>query len=97
MRSTKGSVGRDIEIRPPALNLASAMASPHNDLPSSFILKAFTQSYDWGKLGSTSKAAQYAKAADPSFALDENKPYAEVSGLLQRCKAHLICISFIYV
>jgi len=73
------------------------MSSPHNDLPSSFLLKAFTQSYDWGKLGSTSKAAQYAKAADPSFALDENKPYAEVSRLLLRCEAPLICISLIYV
>jgi hypothetical protein len=46
---------------------------------SAFILQAFTQSYDWGKLGSSSKAAQYAKVADPHFHLDEDKPYAEAS------------------
>ncbi|KIM27194.1 hypothetical protein M408DRAFT_71570 [Serendipita vermifera MAFF 305830] len=54
------------------------MSAHRREVPSSFLLKAFTQSYDWGKLGSTSKAAQYAKAANPAFALDENKPYAEL-------------------
>ncbi|HEV7738083.1 MAG TPA: type I phosphomannose isomerase catalytic subunit [Chlamydiales bacterium] len=36
------------------------------------------QSYDWGKLGSTSKAAQYAAKDLPGFTIDERKPYAEV-------------------
>ncbi|KAG8825221.1 Mannose-6-phosphate isomerase [Serendipita sp. 399] len=44
-----------------------------------FPLQACTQSYDWGKLGTTSKVAQYAKMADPSFHLDEARPYAEAS------------------
>ncbi|CAG7848148.1 Mannose-6-phosphate isomerase; AltName: Full=Phosphohexomutase; AltName: Full=Phosphomannose isomerase; Short=PMI [Serendipita indica DSM 11827] len=44
----------------------------------SFLLQAFTQSYDWGKLGSSSKAAQYARVADPNFRLDEKTPYAEL-------------------
>ena len=44
-----------------------------------FALAAGIQSYDWGKIGSSSKAAQYAQsAAQPSFTIDENKPYAEV-------------------
>lgn len=38
-----------------------------------------TQSYDWGKLGSDSKAAQYASAGIPNFHVEESKPYAEVS------------------
>lgn len=36
------------------------------------------QSYDWGKLGSESKAAQYAAQGLPEFTIDEQKPYAEV-------------------
>ena len=39
-----------------------------------------TQKYDWGKIGSSSKVAQYASASKlPGFTLDENTPYAEVS------------------
>ncbi len=39
-----------------------------------------TQKYDWGKLGLTSKVAQFAEAAKaPGFQLDEKAPYAEVS------------------
>jgi hypothetical protein len=49
-----------------------------SDGSTAFLLHAYTQSYDWGKLGSTSKAAQYAQTANPSFDLDENRPYAEV-------------------
>ncbi|KAF9814779.1 hypothetical protein IEO21_04937 [Rhodonia placenta] len=38
-----------------------------------------TQKYDWGKIGKTSKVAQYAAAAKiPGFTLDENAPYAEL-------------------
>jgi hypothetical protein len=46
--------------------------------PSSvFRLQSYSQSYEWGKLGSQSKVAQYAKATlGDSFS--EEKPYAEV-------------------
>ncbi|PCH37027.1 mannose-6-phosphate isomerase [Wolfiporia cocos MD-104 SS10] len=38
-----------------------------------------TQKYDWGKIGLSSKVAQYAAAAKvPGFALDEKAPYAEL-------------------
>ena len=47
-----------------------------------FALQAYTQSYDWGKLGSTSKAAAYACVATPGFEVDETKPYAEVGRLV---------------
>ena len=47
-----------------------------------FALAAGIQSYDWGKKGSSSKAAQYAHASGlPGFAIDEEKPYAEVRGI----------------
>lgn len=36
------------------------------------------QSYDWGKLGSSSAVARFAAVADPSFTIDESKPYAEL-------------------
>lgn len=47
-----------------------------------FALQAYTQSYDWGKLGSASKAAAYARVATPGFEVDEGKPYAEVGAQL---------------
>jgi hypothetical protein len=47
-----------------------------------FALQAYTQSYDWGKLGSTSKVAAYARSATPGFEIDEGKPYAEVGRAL---------------
>ncbi|KAI0087199.1 mannos-6-phosphate isomerase [Irpex rosettiformis] len=38
-----------------------------------------TQKYDWGKIGSSSKVAQFAsKSKVPEFALDEGTPYAEL-------------------
>lgn len=38
-----------------------------------------TQKYDWGKIGLSSKVAQYATAAKvPGFTLDERAPYAEL-------------------
>ncbi|KAI8848932.1 RmlC-like cupin domain-containing protein [Chytridium lagenaria] len=40
-------------------------------------LKYATQSYDWGKPGSTSKVSEFA-LSDPSFTLDPSKPYAEL-------------------
>ena len=52
-----------------------------SDGSASFLLQAFTQSYDWGKLGDSSKVAQYARVADPNFRLDEKQPYAEVEPL----------------
>lgn len=42
-----------------------------------FQLIAGVQAYDWGKIGSDSKAAQYAQAI-PGFDLDGSTPYAEV-------------------
>ena len=48
-----------------------------------FKLIATTQKYDWGKIGLSSKVAQYAAACKlPGFTLDEKAPYAEVSTLL---------------
>ena len=45
-----------------------------------FKLIPTTQKYDWGKIGLSSKVAQYAAACKlPGFMLDENSPYAEVS------------------
>ncbi|KAI0674230.1 mannos-6-phosphate isomerase [Trametes maxima] len=44
-----------------------------------FKLIPTTQQYDWGKVGLSSKVAQYASACKlPGFHLDENKPYAEL-------------------
>ena len=44
-----------------------------------------TQQYEWGKIGLTSKVAQYAAASKlPGFTLNEKGPYAEVSVLLER-------------
>jgi len=51
-------------------------------------LAAGTQSYDWGKVGLESKAAQYATMGIPGFKLDESKPYAEVSYFIMAiCKS----------
>jgi mannose-6-phosphate isomerase len=50
--------------------------------PPVFALTAGIQPYEWGKKGSSSKAAQYASAAAlPGFTIDENKTYAEVGTL----------------
>lgn len=43
-----------------------------------FRLDYKVQSYDWGKVGSSSKVAKFA-ASSPGFDVDENRPYAEVS------------------
>ncbi|AMD20745.1 HDR002Cp [Eremothecium sinecaudum] len=43
-----------------------------------FRLKAGYQQYAWGKVGSTSAVAKYAKNADPSTLIEEDKPYAEL-------------------
>jgi len=38
-----------------------------------------TQKYDWGKIGASSKVAQFAVASElPGFTIDERSPYAEV-------------------
>lgn len=42
-----------------------------------FQLAAGAQNYDWGKIGPSSKVAQYAEHS-PGFALDTTKPYAEL-------------------
>ena len=47
-----------------------------------FKLVPTTQKYDWGKIGLSSKVAQYAAAGKlPGFTLDEKAPYAEVSNV----------------
>jgi mannose-6-phosphate isomerase len=43
-----------------------------------FKLTASVQQYDWGKIGSESKVAQFAAAAIPGFVIDEGAPYGEV-------------------
>ena len=44
-----------------------------------FTIVPTTQQYDWGKVGLSSKVAQFAKATNVE-SIDESKPYAEVSG-----------------
>ncbi|MBW0498845.1 hypothetical protein O181_038560 [Austropuccinia psidii MF-1] len=46
-------------------------------IPSVFQLIPQVQSYDWGKIGSQSKVAQFASHSK-DFSLDESKPYAEL-------------------
>jgi hypothetical protein len=47
--------------------------------PSVFKVIPTTQQYDWGKLGSNSKVAQFAAASSlPAFSVNESLPYAEV-------------------
>ncbi|RMD44629.1 hypothetical protein DV735_g564, partial [Chaetothyriales sp. CBS 134920] len=41
-------------------------------------LQCGCNSYDWGKIGSSSAAAQYAAATPSSFSIQEDKPYAEL-------------------
>ncbi|CAR24323.1 mannose-6-phosphate isomerase PMI40 [Lachancea thermotolerans CBS 6340] len=43
-----------------------------------FRLDAGFQQYDWGKIGSSSAVAQFASHSDPSVAIEEDKPYAEL-------------------
>ncbi|WLF79582.1 Mannose-6-phosphate isomerase [Lodderomyces elongisporus] len=43
-----------------------------------FRLQCGYQNYDWGKIGSSSAVAQFAKNSDPSIEIDESKPYAEL-------------------
>ena len=48
-------------------------------VPPVFKIIPTTQKYDWGKIGTTSKVAQFAAASRiPGFTLDEKAPYAEV-------------------
>lgn len=47
--------------------------------PSVFKIIPTTQKYDWGKIGLSSKVAQFAHTSKiPGFTLEEDKPYAEV-------------------
>ncbi|KAJ7089764.1 RmlC-like cupin domain-containing protein [Mycena belliarum] len=44
-----------------------------------FKITPTTQKYDWGKIGSSSKVAQFASASKiPGFTLDDSAPYAEL-------------------
>ncbi|KAG0212986.1 Mannose-6-phosphate isomerase [Mortierella sp. GBA30] len=49
----------------------------NSEQPSIFRLDCQAQSYDWGKVGSSSKVAQFA-ASSPGFIIDETRPYAEL-------------------
>lgn len=51
------------------------------DFVPAFQLSCGVQSYAWGKIGSSSKAAQYGTTT-PGFTIDEKTPYAEVSSTL---------------
>jgi len=47
--------------------------------PPIFKIIPTTQQYDWGKIGSNAKVAQFAAASRlPGFSIDESAPYAEV-------------------
>lgn len=41
-------------------------------------LQCGVNSYDWGKVGNESAAAKFAAATPSDFAIQEEKPYAEV-------------------
>lgn len=56
----------------------NTMSAP---VPPIFRLDCKAQSYDWGKIGSTSEVARFASSS-PAFTLDNNKPYAEVCKLI---------------
>lgn len=43
-----------------------------------FPLQCGAQSYDWGKIGETSTVAQFVHNTNPSFAIQSDKPYAEL-------------------
>ncbi|KAG0005521.1 Mannose-6-phosphate isomerase [Entomortierella chlamydospora] len=45
--------------------------------PAVFRLDCKAQSYDWGKIGSSSKVAKFASSS-PSFTIDDSRPYAEL-------------------
>ena len=49
-----------------------------------FKLTPGVQSYDWGKIGSTSLAAQFGEQCIEGFVTDDKKPYAEVSWSVDR-------------
>ena len=55
---------------------------PSTSTEAVFRIAPTLQRYDWGKIGSQSKAAQLAAGADiPGFVLDDSAPYAEVGRL----------------
>lgn len=51
--------------------------------PSVFKISPGINSYDWGKKGSASLAAQLATTSIPDFSIDEDKAYAEVRVFLK--------------
>jgi len=56
------------------LSSPSAMSASQSPI---FRLDCKAQSYDWGKIGSSSKVARFA-ACSPAFTVHEDRPYAEV-------------------
>ena len=55
------------------------------------LLRCAVQSYAWGKIGNKSTVAQLTQS-NPSFKLDDNKPYSEVSDFL---KIYKMCMLFL--
>jgi hypothetical protein len=51
------------------------------------------QSYDWGKRGQASLAAQLASKSVPGFQVDESKPYAEVSDGFSACSSLAVLVA----
>jgi mannose-6-phosphate isomerase class I len=49
------------------------------------------QSYDWGKIGSTSLTAQFADKCIDGFVTQDDKPYAEASRKTSVWHVNAIC------
>ncbi|CAJ0909109.1 18490_t:CDS:2 [Entrophospora sp. SA101] len=60
----------------PNISLDTSSSSP-TTMSSIYRLKNAVQNYEWGKIGSDSKVAQFAKVQD-GFILENDKPYAEL-------------------
>lgn len=57
----------------------STTAKMSSTTPAVFKIIPTTQKYDWGKIGASSKVAQFAfQSRIPGFKIDERSPYAEV-------------------
>jgi mannose-6-phosphate isomerase len=53
-------------------------SSPSSSFTPVFKLHPGVQSYDWGKIGKSSLAAQHAEQSVKGFKADDSKPHAEV-------------------
>ncbi len=54
-------------------------------------LQCGANSYDWGKKGTDSVVARFAAVTPaPGFAVQADRPYAEVRGPLPRCRCRFV-------